>query len=124
MKLIDIFIEKVGKFVNKALVKSNQSELNLSLLNEKQFRGFLDADGRVKCDRELRISVFRRGIEHGLRKVIWKHLLNIYPTGLTGQQRIDYMKLKSETYFQLKNLWQANTTDPEVENIVNMVINS
>ncbi|CAG2178843.1 unnamed protein product, partial [Oppiella nova] len=77
-------------------------------LNDNEFRKCLDAEGRVKCGRELRIGVYRRGVEPSLRKVVWKHLLNVYPHGLTAQQRIDFMKLKCETYCQMRNLWQSN----------------
>lgn len=92
-------------------------------LNDNQFRNLLDSEGKVKCARELRIAVYRRGVEPSLRKVVWKHLLNVYPSGLTAQQRIDFMKLKCETYCQMRNLWQSNKNDPIVEQTINMVWN-
>ncbi|KAI1306017.1 TBC1 domain family member 25 [Halotydeus destructor] len=90
-------------------------------LTEKQYLAFLDAEGRLKGQRELRISVYRRGVEPSLRKVVWKQLLNVYPPGLSGQQRIEYMKAKGDAYFQLRSLWQTNLADPQVEHIYNMV---
>lgn len=116
-------ILKVEKFMTKALANSKGTQLDslTAPLNDNQFRNFLDSEGKIKCARELRISVYRRGVEHSLRRVVWKHLLNVYPSGLTGQQRIDFMKLKCETYCQMRNLWQANQTDPIVEGIINMV---
>ena len=90
-------------------------------LNDNQFRNLLDCEGKVKCSRELRIAVYRRGVEPSLRKVVWKHLLNVYPSGLTAQQRIDFMKLKCETYCQMRNLWQSNQNDSTVEQTLHMV---
>lgn len=90
-------------------------------LTEREYHSYLDGQGRLRNLRELRISTFRRGVEPELRKAIWKHLLNVYPPGLTGQQRIDYMKKKCETYYSLRSLWQQNQNDPKVELIHNMV---
>jgi hypothetical protein len=109
--------------MNKALANAKGTQLDsfTTPLNDNQFRNFLDSEGKIKCARELRIAVYRRGVEPSLRKVVWKHLLNVYPSGLTGQQRIDFMKLKCETYCQMRNLWQVNQNDPIVENIIHTV---
>ena len=55
--------------------------------------------------RELRIVVYKGGVEPQLRKVAWKHLLGVYPPGLDGRQRLDYMRQKSVEYDKLKNNW-------------------
>lgn len=93
-------------------------------LNDNQFRNLLDREGKVKCPRDLRMAVYRRGVDPSLRKVVWKHLLNVYPPGLTAQQRIDFIKLKCETYYQMRNLWQSNKSDQTVDQTLQMVSHS
>jgi hypothetical protein len=39
------------------------------------------------------------------RKIAWKHLLNVYPAGMTGGERIRYLRDLSQTYAQLKADW-------------------
>lgn len=92
-----------------------------SPLNEKQYLSFLDPEGRVRSFRELRITVYRRGLEPGLRKTVWKQLLNVFPPGLTGQQRLDYMKNKCDSYNELKSTWQSHMSDSRVESVHSMV---
>jgi hypothetical protein len=70
-------------------------------LGESEFRNFLDSDGRIIQPNELKQRIFEGGIDYKLRKVIWRYLLNIYPNGLTGQQRVDYVKSLSEQYYRL-----------------------
>lgn len=48
------------------------------------------------------------------RKVVWKHLLNVYPEGLTGRERLDYMKQKTKEYESLKATWQEHLQNEEV----------
>ena len=99
---------------------SSTSTFN-SPLNEKQYLSFLDSEGRVRSFRELRITVYRRGLDPGLRKVVWKQLLNVFPPGLTGQQRLDYMKGKCDLYQDLRSTWQSHMTDARVESVHSMV---
>lgn len=40
------------------------------------------------------------------RKVVWKHILNVYPEGMTGKQRMDYIKRKANEYYTLKARWK------------------
>ena len=47
------------------------------------------------------------GVEPALRKVVWKHLLGVYPQGINGRQRMEYMKQKSAEYHTLKAHWTA-----------------
>ncbi|XP_075243214.1 uncharacterized protein LOC142337663 isoform X3 [Convolutriloba macropyga] len=78
-------------------------------LKDIDFRNYLDDEGSLIKPDELRLLVYQIGVEHSLRKVVWKHLLNVYPTKprlLTGAERYDYMKVKCEEYYQLKKRWQ------------------
>ena len=74
-------------------------------LSDKEFRSFLDNVGELISPRELRLVIYQGGIEPQLRKVVWKHLLGVYPSGLNGRQRLDYMRQKSSEYDLLKATW-------------------
>lgn len=51
-------------------------------MTDSDFRSFLDGSGRLRSEREFRERVYQGGIEHNLRKVAWRHLLNVFPPGL------------------------------------------
>ena len=70
-------------------------------LGESEFKHYLDSDGRIIQHAELKQRIFEGGIDFKLRRVIWRYLLNIYPIGLTGMQRVDYMKSLSQQYYRL-----------------------
>ena len=94
-------------------------------MSEKEFRTFLNKVGEVIKPREMRLSVYQAGAEPQLRKVLWKHLLGVYPPGLTGKERVDYIKVKVGEYEQLKQTWmslilQGRVTD-DLKYITNMV---
>lgn len=40
------------------------------------------------------------------RKVVWKHILNVYPDGMTGKERMDYIKRKANEYYSLRTRWK------------------
>lgn len=91
-------------------------------IDDVTFRSFQDSEGRIISQRDLRIAVYRRGVEQSLRRVIWKHLLNVYPDNYSGQERINFIKLRCETYRQMRDLWQLNSKfDSEVIQLCNMV---
>lgn len=52
------------------------------------------------------------------RKVVWKHLLNVYPEGLSGRERLDYMKQKTNEYLALREVWQQYLAKDEVSTSV------
>lgn len=76
-------------------------------LGDREFRACLDGEGRLLKPRELRLAVYQGGVEPSLRKVVWKHILNVYPEGLSGRQRLAYMRRKSEEYVELRAVWKA-----------------
>ena len=76
-------------------------------LDDTLFHSYLDQVGTLTKPEELRVTVFQRGgVEPSLRRVVWKHLLNVYPDNLTGRQRLEYIKLKAAEYEDLKKQWQ------------------
>ncbi|XP_061397219.1 uncharacterized protein LOC133332864 [Musca vetustissima] len=76
-------------------------------LADNEFRMYLDALGQIQRTDELRKVIFLGGIDPSLRRVVWKHILNVYPAGMNGHQRMDYMRRKSEQYYQLRDVWKT-----------------
>lgn len=37
---------------------------------------------------------------------MWKHILNVYPDGMTGKERMDYIKKKANEYYALRSRWK------------------
>ncbi|RZC42131.1 TBC1 domain family member 25 [Asbolus verrucosus] len=76
-------------------------------LSDSEFRTFLDPVGQIIYAKELRSVIYFGGIDPSLRKVVWKHLLNVYPDGMTGRERMDYIKKKAAEYVSLREMWKA-----------------
>lgn len=75
-------------------------------LSDKEFFSFCDSVGQIIQPYNLRSVIYAGGIEPSLRRVVWKHILNVYPDGMTGAQRMDYMKRKSSEYYRLRDTWR------------------
>jgi len=106
-------------------IKDRFEDLSNKSVSDEDFRRFLNKVGQLVSPREFRLSVYKGGLEPGIRKVAWKHLLNIYPAGLTGRERVKYLQDSSATYLQLKSDWmdlvlQGRITD-DVKTVINMV---
>lgn len=94
-------------------------------LSDRDFRSFLDNVGELVRPRELRLVIYHGGVEPQLRKVVWKHLLGVYPAGLDGRKRLEYMRQKSLEYERLKSTWldvvaQGLVTE-DIKFVTNMV---
>lgn len=76
-------------------------------LSDAEFRSFLDSVGQIVQAKKLRTVIYNGGIDPGLRRVVWKHILNVYPDGMTGLQRMDYMKQKAAEYYRLRDVWRT-----------------
>ncbi|TDG50866.1 hypothetical protein AWZ03_002855 [Drosophila navojoa] len=108
-------MEKTFSIVQKAFNLSDEHMANLPPrppMCDSEFRLFLDALGQIQRRDELRKVIFLGGIEPSLRRVVWKHLLNVYPSGmhglpLDGHQRMEFMRRKSEQYYRLRDNWKA-----------------
>ncbi|XP_028148323.2 TBC1 domain family member 25 [Diabrotica virgifera virgifera] len=83
-------------------------------LSDAEFRRFLDPVGQIMYAKELRSVIYFGGIEPSLRKVVWKHLLNVYPSGMTGKERMDYIKKKASEYVNLKETWKTAIAQGQV----------
>lgn len=75
-------------------------------MNEELFNSLLDREGRVFSHRKLHLAVYSNGVEPELRPVVWKHLLNVFPHGMTTRERRTYLSAKSVEYYQLRYRWQ------------------
>lgn len=76
-------------------------------LSDSEFRYYIDSVGQIIHQMELRKVIFSGGIDPSLRRVVWKHILNVYPTGLTGKERMDYVKRKSAEYYKMREVWRT-----------------
>ncbi|XP_050323331.1 uncharacterized protein LOC126755069 [Bactrocera neohumeralis] len=106
--LIMNHMEKTFSIVQKAFNLSEETMASLPPrppLADNEFRLFLDALGQIKRNDELRKVIFLGGIDPSLRRVVWKHILNVYPHGMNGHQRMDYMRRKAEQYIKLRDTW-------------------
>ena len=103
-------MEKTLSMVQKAFSLNEEAMAALPPrppLADNEFRMFLDALGQVQRSDELRKVIFFGGIDPSLRRVVWKHILNVYPNVMNGHQRMDYMRRKSEQYYKLRDTWKA-----------------
>lgn len=102
-------MERTFNIVQKALnITDEQSFLSPPRppLTDLEFRGYLDSVGRIVRPEQLRRVIYIGGIEPSLRRVVWKHILNVYPEGMTGKERMDYMKRKASEYCSLREVWR------------------
>ena len=124
---IPALTNKLQRMVTTPNEDQNQQSQQQLLLNpplsDREFRSFLDNVGELVRPRELRIVIYKGGVEPALRKVVWKHLLGVYPNGLDGRQRLEYMRHKSYEYDKLKNSWMEIVTSGQLTDEIKMVTN-
>ncbi|GBP76685.1 TBC1 domain family member 25 [Eumeta japonica] len=100
-------VEKTFNMVSRALnLYEDPNTPPRSPLSDIEFRSFLDAVGQIINISKLRETIYFGGIDPSLRKVVWKHILNVYPDGMTGKERMDYIKRKANEYYALRNRWK------------------
>ncbi|CAG4998389.1 unnamed protein product [Parnassius apollo] len=100
-------VEKTFNIVSRALnLYEDPNTPPRPPLNDIEFRAFLDAVGQITNTSKLREVIYCGGIEPSLRKVVWKHILNVYPDGMTGKERMDYIKRKANEYYALRSRWK------------------
>lgn len=94
-------------------------------LSDLDFRKYCDSVGQIIHGDQLRRIIYLGGIDSSLRRVLWKLLLNVYPERMTGKERMDYMKKKSNEYIQMRETWQtalqAGNTEGELGYVTGMV---
>lgn len=103
-------MEKTFSIVQRALNFVDDPSVNQIQrppLSDNEFRYYCDSVGQIIHQMELRKVIFSGGIDPSLRRVVWKHILNVYPTGLTGKERMDYIKRKSSEYYKMREVWRT-----------------
>jgi hypothetical protein len=74
-----------------------------------------DKDGRLQeCD-VLKAYIFRGGVEHELRKELWKYLLNYYEWDSTVKSRTDKRKQRVDDYFRMKLQWKTISDEQKLK---------
>ncbi|XP_046334579.1 TBC1 domain family member 25-like isoform X1 [Haliotis rufescens] len=94
-------------------------------MSDMEFHNYLDSGGFMIKPQEFRLSIYQGGIEPSLRRVTWRHLLNIFPANLSGKERFDYLKGREREYYRLRDEWKerfsTNTATEEVKYVASMV---
>ncbi|CAD5124952.1 unnamed protein product [Dimorphilus gyrociliatus] len=116
-------VSKVFNY-NKKQVEDNTSRERRPL-TDAEFREYLDSVGNLTRDTEFRMHVYQNGVEHSLRKVVWKHLLNVFPREFNGKKRFDYLTKKKEEYSKIRDEWKrlldSDNCSENVKLVANMV---
>lgn len=121
-------MEKTFSIVTRALNFAEDTASNQvprPPLSDNEFRYYCDSVGQIIHQNELRKVIYNGGIDPSLRRVVWKHILNVYPAGLTGKERMDYIKKKSAEYYNLREVWrlavQGGNIQGELAYVTSMV---
>ncbi|KAJ0181979.1 hypothetical protein K1T71_002701 [Dendrolimus kikuchii] len=119
-------VEKTFNMVSRALnLYEDPNTPPRPPLSDNEFRVFLDAVGQINNTAKLREVIYCGGIDPSLRKVVWKHILNVYPEGMTGKERMDYIKKKANEYYGLRTRWkdciQRGMVNPDLAYVTGMV---
>lgn len=93
-------------------------------MTEQEFSTYLDAEGRLLHTESFKEAVYKRALEPKARRTVWPHLLNVYPEGLTNQERGAYVQRLSEKYECLKESWQRRLRRGFIDEELRLVANS
>lgn len=101
-------VERTFRMLQKALHLNEDGETQppKSPMTETEFRSYLDSDGRLVRPKELRLSVFRGGIEPSIRSIVWKHILNVYSDSFTTTEQLTYLASMNEEYERIRDTWR------------------
>lgn len=115
-------VQKIFQTVEEeSAVEDQKYELPKPPLDDQEFLTYLNYLGCLEKPHELRLRVYQGGVGSSLRKVVWRHLLNVYPEGMTGNERLDYVRTKTDEYKLLKKKLLSDLRDENVH-IRNMVM--
>ncbi|ELU01425.1 hypothetical protein CAPTEDRAFT_178211 [Capitella teleta] len=117
---------QVGKTmsqVSKAIEDNRYGNATKTMMTDAEFHNFLDSVGHLVQPQQFRLSVYQGGIEPSLRKVAWRHLLNVYPEGFSGKERFEYLKRKVNEYRRICDEWRDLYANGEFAEEIKVVIN-
>lgn len=92
------------EFDKLPLVWGKQREPALCL---EEWASLLDTEGRVMDSKALRKRIFYGGVEHNLRKEVWKFLLGYHEYDSTYAEREYLAAVKKSEYNIIKSQWQS-----------------
>nr|CAD1825839.1 unnamed protein product [Ananas comosus var. bracteatus] len=92
------------EFDKLPLIWGKQRECPLYL---EEWAAFLDSEGRVMDSKALRKRVFYGGVDHDLRKEVWKFLLGYHEYDSTYAEREYLAAVKKSEYEVIKSQWQS-----------------
>ncbi|VDK34418.1 unnamed protein product [Taenia asiatica] len=75
-------------------------------LSEAEFHSYMDSLGRIVHPLDFYQNVYLRGMEVSLRKVAWRILLQVYPSGFSGKERMALLHDKIGKYELMKKVWK------------------
>ena len=111
--------KQVSKHINKMFDVLTDSHRQFPV-TQRDWVDFFDANGRIISSKEIRISIFHGGLEPSLRKEAWIHLLGVYPSDLTVEERTRFLKMKARVYNHLKEKW-LNKKPQDIDSVMHMV---
>nr|CAB3447686.1 unnamed protein product [Digitaria exilis] len=76
-------------------------------LSVEEWTAFLDPEGRVMDSKALRKKVFYGGVDHVLRKEVWKFLLGCHEYDSTYAEREYLAAMKRAEYEAIKSQWKS-----------------
>jgi hypothetical protein len=91
------------------LVWGKQRDCPLSV---EEWTAFLDPEGRVMDSKALRKKVFYGGVDHVLRKEVWKFLLGYHEYDSTYAEREYLAAMKRAEYEAIKSQWKVSLPKP------------
>lgn len=104
---------------------SSPAHNSISPMSDVQFRMFQNKVGCLIHRDQFKLAVFQSGVEESLRKVVWRHLLDVYPEHLNGQERMEHLKKKSNEYYELRESWKSRMVNksmtPDEKQVMNTV---
>ncbi|KAL4589803.1 hypothetical protein LXL04_002713 [Taraxacum kok-saghyz] len=84
-------------------------------LRLEEWETFLDVEGRVLSPNDLKRRIFYGGVDHSLRKEIWKFLLGYYAYDSTYLERQHFSTIKKSEYETIRNQWQSISLGHTIE---------
>jgi len=89
-------------------------------VDNKDWLNLFDSSGRISSNTDVQVMVFQRGLDHNLRQEAWPHLLGVFPSDLTCEERTRFLFMKTQVYKHLKENWMAKNPR-EIQSITHMI---
>ncbi|XP_067929294.1 TBC1 domain family member 25-like [Watersipora subatra] len=101
--VLDRLIDKVDGWLTGSFDDTSQSKAPMTF---REFQNYLDCEGRIVNYQGFRESIYLGGVAPSMRKIAWRHLLCVFPEDMTADERIEFLKAKSEQYVHMRDEWK------------------